>query len=152
MSDNEPDKDPPEERGGEKPGGPDDRATPFDSSWAERTQRTMDFILQQQAQFVVNQQRAEERMAKAEERMARAEERMAKMEERWGRTEESIRALLATAEIQAEEIRAQGEQIRNLTEAVKVVDERSRNTDERLNALIAVVERYVSERGNGRRD
>jgi hypothetical protein len=38
--------------------------------------------------------------------------------------------------------RAYDERTRNL-------DERTRNTDERLNALINIVERYISERRNG---
>jgi excinuclease UvrABC ATPase subunit len=111
----------------------------------EETQKRIDFILEQQARFAANQQLASERMDRADER--------------WARTEESIRALLTVAEIQAGEIK-------DLTEAVKAVDERQRQADERqwkaderareiderLNALINVVERYISERRNGKKD
>lgn len=66
-------------------------------------------------------------------------------EERWERTEGSIRALLAVSEIQSQEIRELGE-------AVRKVDEHQRNADDRLNALINTVERYISERRNGKKD
>lgn len=118
----------------------------------EETQKKIEFIREQQAQFAANQQMAGERMDRADER--------------WARTEESIRALLAVAEIQAGGIK-------DLAEAVKVVDERQRQADERqrqaderqrkaderareiderLNALINVVERYISERRDGKKD
>jgi uncharacterized protein YoxC len=60
-------------------------------------------------------------------------------EERWERTQSSVRALLAAAEIQAGEIKA-------LSTAVQAIDERQRHTDDRLNALIGVVGRLVSDR------
>lgn len=66
-------------------------------------------------------------------------------DERWERTEGSIKALLTVSEIQSQEIKEIGE-------AVRTIDERQRQTDDRLNALINTVERYISERRNGRKD
>jgi hypothetical protein len=57
-------------------------------------------------------------------------------EERWARTEESIRALLSIAEIHEREI--------------ATLSENGRATDERLNALISVVERQISQGRNGK--
>lgn len=54
----------------------------------EENQRTMKFILEQQAQFTADMQRMREAQAEADE----------KWERRWGRTEEGIRALLAKVE------------------------------------------------------
>jgi len=71
-------------------------------------------------------------------------------EERWGHTEASVRALLAAVEIQADEIKTQAQEIKELSESVKSVDGRQRETDERLNVLIDTVERYISERRNGK--
>lgn len=46
----------------------------------EERQRTMDFILNQQAQFAVNMQKSEERQAQFEERQAQFEERQAQFD------------------------------------------------------------------------
>jgi uncharacterized protein YoxC len=80
-----------------------------------------------------------------------------KLAETQARTDASVRALLAAVEIQAEEIRIQAEEIRlqaqeikELGKSVQSVDGRQRDTDDRLNALINTVERYISERRNGR--
>jgi methyl-accepting chemotaxis protein len=72
------------------------------------------------------------------------------------RTDSSVRALLAVAEIQAQEIKDLSESVKGLTGSVKTLDERQREadergrrTDERLDALINIVERYISEKRNG---
>ena len=92
-------------------------------------------------------QKADERMTRLEEAQRRSEERWERAEERWARTEESVRALLAIAQIHEREITA-------LTEALKQTraetDRQTAETNERLNALIDTVERYISERRNGR--
>lgn len=96
---------------------------------AERIESTIAFIIEHQAQ-------AEVRAAEADERWKQADERWAKTDERWARTEEGIRSLLAIAEIHEREI----PELRKPGQA----------TDERLNALINVVEKQISERRNGK--
>lgn len=96
---------------------------------AERIERTIAFIIEQQAQ-------GEVRAAEADERWKQADERWAKTDERWARTEEGIRSLLTIAEIHEREIL-------ELREAGQA-------TDERLNALINAVEKQISERRNGK--
>ncbi|HEX8500813.1 MAG TPA: hypothetical protein VF659_09490 [Pyrinomonadaceae bacterium] len=114
--------------------------------WAERTQRTIDFMIQQQAQFQAKSEtdmerlrelyeRNEERWARNEERWARNEEGWARANEKWERTEESVRSLHAIARIHEGEIMA--------------LAESHSDTRERLNALIDTVERVISERRNG---
>ena len=109
----------------------------------EERQRQMDFILNQQAQFATNMQRSDEK---------------------WARTEEGIRSLLAIAEIHEREISDLKENIRETSviaraavetalaaaETARAASEAGRNTDERLNALIIMVEKYLSERRNGK--
>jgi uncharacterized protein YciW len=92
------------------------------------TQKKFDFIIEQQAQLTAT---------------------VGKMAEKVDRTAGSITNLLAVAELQAGEIK-------DLTDSMKIVDERTRaaadsgrQTDERLNALIGVVERLISDRRNG---
>jgi hypothetical protein len=102
----------------------------------EERQRQMDFIVSQQAELSVKLDRLGEKVDGLADIQNRAEER-------WTRTEESIRSLLTIAEIHEREITSLKDSIRETSEA-------GRATDERLNALIIMVERYFSERRNGR--
>lgn len=88
----------------------------------EEMERTMAFILEQQAQLTV----------------------------KVDRTAGSITNLLAVAEIQAAEIRDLTESIRALADRQRESEERGRRTDERLDVLINIVERHVSEGRNGK--
>lgn len=104
--------------------------------------KTMDFILEQQAQTTAT---------------------MGRLSEKIDRNSDGITALLAVAEIQAAEIRDLTESTRDLRESTQALadrqreseewqreaEERGRRTDERLDALINIVERHISE-GHGR--
>lgn len=109
----------------------------------EANQRNIKFILEQQAQFTTDKQQMREAQAHAEE----------KWERRWGRTEEGIRALLTIAEIHDGEIKTlaetQARAAQAQAEAQARTDRQMSETDERLNALVNVVERVISERRNG---
>jgi hypothetical protein len=82
-------------------------------------------------------------MQQMREAQAQADE---KWEQRWGRTEEGIRALLAIAELHDQEIKTLAQ---TQAEAQARTDRQMAETDERLNALVNVVERIISERRNG---
>lgn len=101
----------------------------------EEMQRAMEFIVEQEAKSSAKIDALADAQKGADERWARADERWARADERWARTEESIRALLTIAEMHEREISSIGDQ--------------TRATDERLNALINVVERQISEGRNG---
>jgi len=116
----------------------------------EERQRQMDFIVNQQAAFSAGLDRLGEKV----ESMAETQRRS---EEKWARTEEGIRSLLAIAEIHEREISDLKESIRETSvvtraaaETARAASEAGRNTDERLNALIIMVEKYLSDRRNGR--
>jgi hypothetical protein len=106
---------------------------------AERIDRQIAFIIEQQARAEaraeVRAAEADERWKQADERWKQTDERWNRADERWIRTEEGIRALLSIAEIHEREI---GE-----------LRDAGRATDERLNALITVVEKQISDRRNG---
>ncbi len=111
-------------------------------SRAEETQRNMDFIVRQQAQFAADMQQLRETQARSEQR--------------WERTAEGISALLAIAEIHEREINELGETQSRQAEAqartdiqMAETDRRMADTDERLNALINTAERLIGERRNG---
>ena len=89
---------------------------------SEEMESTMAFIVEQQAQLTV----------------------------KVDRTAGSITNLLAVAEIQAAEIRDLTESIRTLADRQRESEERGRRTDERLDVLINIVERHISEGRNGK--
>jgi hypothetical protein len=95
----------------------------------EELQKAMEFIVEQQAETAVKLDRLSERS----DAIAISQERN---ETKWERTEAGIRALLSIAEIHEREI--------------ATLSENGRATDERLNALINVVERQISEGRNGK--
>jgi predicted ArsR family transcriptional regulator len=101
----------------------------------EEIQKKMGFIIEQQAQFPVNmdllreaQQRTEERLAEvvtAQAQMARAQTHM-----------NEVVAVMAEAQ-------------ERMIEAQQRTDQKMAETDERLNTLINIVERHISEGHNG---
>lgn len=99
----------------------------------EEMQRAMDFIVEMQAKASA---RIDAMTQAQQDAQAEAEARWKRADERWARTEEGIRALLAIAEVHEREIASLGVQ--------------TRATDERLNALINVVERQISNGRNGK--
>ena len=113
-------------------------------------ERAMAFIVEQQAQTNVTIDRLSDKVT---------------------RNSDSISALLAIAEIQAAEIRDLTESTRDLRESTRDLtestrdlteftqdladrqresEERGRQIDERLNVLINIVERHISEGRNGK--
>ncbi len=99
----------------------------------DEMQRAIDFIVEQEAKS----------SAKIEALAEAQKQAQKNAEERWARTEEGIRALLAIAELHEKEIQANTQQILSLGET-------TRATDDRLNVLINVVERHISEGRNGK--
>jgi septal ring factor EnvC (AmiA/AmiB activator) len=91
----------------------------------EEMERTMQFILEQQAQFAIN-------MAKAEERMAESDERVARIEEIQENTARQIEHLgSALVELTEAHTRTQ--------EALGELAEAQRHSDQRLDSLIDIV-------------
>jgi ABC-type transporter Mla subunit MlaD len=108
----------------------------------EEMQKTMEFILEQQATFTVNLDQLGEKvnqLAEAQGRMEATIERIVEVQQR------TIDVVAAIADAQQ---RTEA-RVAELAEAQARTDERLAQTDERLNVLIGVVERYFS---NGRKD
>jgi hypothetical protein len=109
----------------------------------DEMQKSMAFIVDQQAQ--------------ASAKIDALADAQKTAEERWTRTEEGIRALLSIAEIHEREIASLGQSVaavsdnsRKTDERIAALSENGRATDERLNRLINVVERQLSEGRNGK--
>ena len=92
----------------------------------EEFEKKMEFILEQQAQLVLNQEKADERMTRIENVVGRL---ATASFERFENIEEKVVALVDSQ--------------------VRLTDAQSR-TDENLKNLIAVVDRYFSEGRNGK--
>ena len=102
----------------------------------EELRTAMEFMVNQQAQTAVKLDRLTEGVDALTVRVDGLAEIQTRAEQRWERTEEGIRALLSIAELHEREI--------------VTLTENGRATDERLNALINIVERDISERRNGK--
>ena len=93
----------------------------------EEIQRTMEFIIKQQENFTVQMERLSESHARGEARLSRLEAAFVTL----------YNTVSETAKAQKELTETQKEHAANQT-----------RTDERLNNLITVVERFISERRN----
>ena len=101
----------------------------------EEMQSAVEFMVNQQAQTAVKLDRLTEGVDALTVKVDSLVEIQNRAEQRWQRTEEGIRSLLAIAEMHEKEIAK--------------LTENGRATDERLNALINVVERQISNGRNG---
>jgi hypothetical protein len=95
----------------------------------EEMQRAMEFIVEQQSQ---------------------SNAKIDALAEAQTRNTEGIGALLLIAEIHEREINTLSHQVSSLSRDIATLGESSRATDGRLNALINVVERQISEGRNGK--
>jgi len=115
----------------------------------DKMERTIQFILEQQAQNTVAIGQLTGTVSNLSNIVDKLSGTVDKLSDKVDRTADGINALLAIAEIHEQEITELRESVNTVNESVSTVDERGRETDERLNALINTVERYISERRNG---
>ena len=100
----------------------------------EETQKQMDFLVEHQARFAANQEKADERLTRLENIVANS---YVDMRDRYN--------TLVGAQLKSEE------KIAAVAEAQRRAAEAQANTDERLNTLINAVERHISDQANGKR-
>ena len=101
----------------------------------EEMQKTMQFILEQQAQFAANMQRFEGRQVKAEKRVSGVGERMTKIE---------------NVMLRLENVQVDGKKrMEDFDDNMRRISAAQTETTQRLNILVNIVERYISERRNG---
>jgi vacuolar-type H+-ATPase subunit I/STV1 len=102
----------------------------------EELEKRVEFIIEHQAQLT----------AKVEE-LASIQ---SQSEIRLRRVEESFVLLVQLAKIMDSRLDTLTQNVDALTEKVTALTDAQKNTDERLNTLIGVVERYISEGRNGK--
>jgi chromosome segregation ATPase len=108
----------------------------------EEMQKTIEFILEQQAQFVTRVQRDEERLTRLEDAFTTLVNIARITDERLDVFESGISRLTEKMTTLAEAQARADDRIAELAEA-------QAHSDQRLNALIDVVERYINRGGNG---
>ncbi|HEY6186622.1 MAG TPA: hypothetical protein VIW80_03010 [Pyrinomonadaceae bacterium] len=99
----------------------------------EEMKSTMDFILEQQAQFSVN-------LAKVEENLAKTQETVADLSVAQLRTNETVSRLALQVEQIAIQLEQNSRQQAHINEVVAVIADSQQHTGERLNALIDIVQ------------
>ena len=116
----------------------------------ENLEKAMQFVLEQQAQFVANQQQIGERVFRLETNMeviAQAQAEMAQAQA------QMAQALAQMAQEQAQMVQEQARMARtqsHMNEVVAALVETQRHREEKLDAFIGVLERYISEGRNGK--
>lgn len=103
----------------------------------DKIDRTIDIILQNQAQFYANLQELQEVQKESEKRISELEKTMHSL----------VRVTLKTSET----VDKLAEKVDKLTEKVDTLADAQKDTDERLNAVIFMAEKYFS-RNNGDSD
>jgi uncharacterized protein YoxC len=102
----------------------------------EELEKAMQFVLEQQTQFVANQQQMSERVSRLETNMEFIVQAQA----------DTSQALVQLAQEQARMAQTQT----HMNEVVAALYEAQRHTEEKLDAFIGVLERYISEDRNGK--
>jgi multidrug efflux pump subunit AcrA (membrane-fusion protein) len=109
----------------------------------EELERAMQFVLEQQVQFVANQQQMGERVFRLETNM----EAIAEAQAETARAQ----AQLTQSQAQLTQEQARMAQTQNhMNEVMAALFEAQRHTEEKLDAFIGVLERYISEDRNGK--
>jgi len=112
----------------------------------DKIQKQVEFILNQQARFDANIGRLEEKNAQIQEKHAQLQDIVGRLAVT---TAAGLEALVE-AQIRTEvNISTLTDRTGRLTEKMTALAEAQAQTDDRLNTLINVVERQISERNNG---
>jgi hypothetical protein len=107
----------------------------------EEMQKKMEFIIEQQAQFAVNMDLLREAQQRTEERLAEVAAAQAQM----SRAQTHMNEVVA---VMAEAQERMAESQERMIEAQERTDQKLAETDDRLNTLINIVERQISEGHN----
>jgi septal ring factor EnvC (AmiA/AmiB activator) len=109
----------------------------------EEMRRTMQFILEQQAQFVADIQKISEVQAQQQQMQAQQQQQI-------GRLAEATLAITGIVGRLADAQERTERRVVELAEAQAHLAEAQKRTEERLKIFIGVVERYITEHRNGK--
>jgi chromosome segregation ATPase len=120
--------------------GEDSSMTPEEKDRFERFERQMEFLAHHQAQLATDLESLKDIVRNHSAQIAEHSTQI-------GQIGDFIRRIGRIVEEQA---RLADERMARTDEHMARTDERMARTDERLNALITMIERYISRRGNGK--
>lgn len=106
----------------------------------EEMERAIEFLVQHQAQFSADMQAMR----------VEFDQRMTTLENKFGKLTDAAIGVTAMLGQLVKQQTESDEKIKVLTEKQTATDAQLKETDERLNIFINVVERYISERHDGR--
>ena len=134
--------------------GEDSSMTPEEKDRFERFERQMEFLAQHQAQLAADLESLKDIVRNHSAQIAEHSAQIAKHSAQIGQIGDFIMRIGRIVEEQArladERMARTDERMARTDEHMARTDERMARTDERLNALITMIERYISRRGNGR--
>ncbi|MCI0487244.1 MAG: hypothetical protein L0229_11665 [Blastocatellia bacterium] len=123
----------------------------------EESEKKFEALMETQINAEARANRMEETIALALQLMRKSDDKIdiladfqAGAEARISRLEEAFAMLVQLARIADERIDTTDEKVEALNEKFDAMMEAHKNTEERLNAFIAVLERYMAERRNGK--
>ena len=116
----------------------------------EEMQKKMEFIIEQQAQFAVNIDVLRESVSHLSEAQQRTEAHLAEVATAQAQMARSQTHMNEVVAVMAEAQERMAEAQERMAETQERTDRKMAETDDRLNTLINVVERYISEGRNGK--
>ncbi len=114
----------------------------------DKIERTIEIILQNQAQFYADMQMIQEAQKESEKRVSVLERATVNLFNAITKTNETVDRLSEKVDKLADAQKETDEHFRETDERFRETDERFRETDERLNAVIIMAEKFFS-RQNG---
>ena len=116
----------------------------------EEMQKTMQFILEHQAQFAANQQQTDERVSRLETNMAEMAREVSQVTREVSQVTREVGHVAQGVGQVAREVGEVTRAQAHMNEVVAAMLDAHKHTEERLDAFIGVLERYISEGRNGK--
>ncbi len=112
----------------------------------DKIDRTIEIILQQQAQFYADMQRIQESQERSEKKLWASQERS---EKRIDNLQDAALTLLETAKLTSVQISDLSTKVDGLADKIDKLADAQIDTDGRLNAVIYMAEKFFSNGQNG---
>ena len=118
----------------------------------EKLDKTIEFILNNQAQFTVDIQLLQEANKDAEKRLSVLERATVNLYNSLTETNKNVSAVADKVDLVADKVDLVADKVDRLADKVDKLADSQKETDERLNAVILMAERFLSgENGNSKK-
>jgi predicted nuclease with TOPRIM domain len=116
----------------------------------EEIQERIEFLIEQQSQLTASVDRFAAKVDTLVEIQANSETRLSRVEESFVLLVQMARITDERLDVLTDRVSDLTDRVSDLTEKMGALAEAEKNSDERLNTLIGVVERHISEEHNGK--